>query len=479
MNNTVAYGSAIGPMIDMVQGDRAIDPQMAVALESVDIKNLPKILPSWKMFAFSLQALTRMTYYLLLGFVRYGWMSQKIERSNDEFENLVARFAPVEELPAALENIKGWMKLVMGKFARRYFGGIFLGGFFLTLLGGLLSVRMGKKGEALARKTITGIIDKTGEMAMSINRLASLARKKLRAVDVKALKKLYKKDEEFRSRVEKFMSDFGHRGPGEFDVARLNWREDYTMLYRVITAARDSHEYTIDRKRVVRKILQSAKPYERFMLKVFLPRLEAHIPLRENGKHFYLKSTAKIKDQLSLIAQQLVGQGYMKHVRDIYFLTLRDIERISSGELEKTGILDTITTRKRQWNEYRRAEVPDIIYENGERILTSVKASDILFGEPLSAGKIKARARIIRDFSEVHKLKHGEILVTHHADPGWTPLFTIASGLIIEVGGVICHAAMVARELGMPALSVTGATSLIKNGSIVELDADEGRVILH
>ena len=193
MNNTIAYGSAIGPMLDLVQGDRAIDPQMATALESVDIKNLPKILPSWKMFFFSFQALTRMTYYLLLGFVRYGWMSQKIERSNDEFENLVAHFAPDQELSAAVEKIKIWMKLVMGKFARRYFGGIFLGGFFLTLLGGLLSVRMGKKGEALARKTITGIIDKTGEMAIRMNRLAALARKKLNFVDITTLKRLYKK----------------------------------------------------------------------------------------------------------------------------------------------------------------------------------------------------------------------------------------------------------------------------------------------
>jgi pyruvate,water dikinase len=250
------------------------------------------------------------------------------------------------------------------------------------------------------------------------------------------------------------------------------------MLYRILTAARDSDEYSIDRKRVVKAMLESAKPYERFVLKSFIPRLEAHIPLRENGKHFYLKSTAKMKDQLSVIAQQLVRQGYMKHGRDIYFLALRDIQKISKGELKRIDVMKTINRRKRQWNEYRRAEVPDIIYESGERITTSVKASNILSGEPLSAGKIKARARIIRDFSEVQKLKQGEILVTHHADPGWTPLFTIASGLIIEVGGVICHAAMVARELGIPALSVTGATSLIRNGSIVELDADEGRVIL-
>lgn len=478
VNNTIAYGRAIGPILEFVQGDRAIDPQMATAFESVDIKNLPGILPSSKMFFFSITALTRMTYYLLLGFFRYGWMSRKIARANDELEMLCGDFVPCEDLTAATEKIKDCMRFVLSKFARRYFGGIFLGGFYLTLLGSLLGVRMGKKGEALARKTIIGIIDKTGEMAISINRLATLAQKKLEVVNMMNLKKLYKKDEEFRSRMDNFMSDFGHRGPGEFDVASLNWREDHTMLYRIITAARDSDEYSIDRKRVVKAMLESAKPYERFVLKVFIPRLEAHIPLRENGKHFYLKSTAKMKDQLSVIAQQLVQQGYMKHGRDIYFLALRDIQKISKGELKRIDVMKTINRRKRQWNEYRRAEVPDIIYESGERITTSVKASKILSGEPLSAGKIKARARIIRDFSEVQKLKQGEILVTHHADPGWTPLFTIASGLIIEVGGVICHAAMVARELGIPAISVTGATSLIRNGSIVELDADEGRVIL-
>jgi len=122
--------------------------------------------------------------------------------------------------------------------------------------------------------------------------------------------------------------------------------------------------------------------------------------------------------------------------------------------------------------------VPDIIYESGERITAKVQESNVLCGEPLSSGKVKAKARIIADFSQIHRLKQGEILITHHADPGWTPLFTIASGLIIEVGGVICHAAMVARELGIPALSITGATSLIRNGSIIELDADMGQVVL-
>ena len=74
------------------------------------------------------------------------------------------------------------------------------------------------------------------------------------------------------------------------------------------------------------------------------------------------------------------------------------------------------------------------------------------------------------------KLKKGDILVTHHTDPGWTPLFTICSGVIVEVGGLICHAAMVARELGVPAVVIRGATSVIPDGALIELNADEGRV---
>jgi pyruvate,water dikinase len=125
---------------------------------------------------------------------------------------------------------------------------------------------------------------------------------------------------------------------------------------------------------------------------------------------------------------------------------------------------------------YRRAKPPDIIYESGERISASITESAILSGEPLSYGKIKARARIIKDFNDSSRLKKGEILVTHHTDPGWTPLFIVASGVIIEVGGVICHAAMVARELGIPAVVIRGATALIPEGKVVELDADEGTV---
>jgi phosphohistidine swiveling domain-containing protein len=478
INNTLMYGKPIGPLLDSISGDRAVDPQMATAFRAVDMKNLPRIMSGSRMFVFSITALTRLFYYLTLAFIRYGWMRNKIAKANDGLEAYCADFKPSEDLAAGTDTIRNWMRLVLKKFARKYFGGIFLGAFYLGLLGVILSMRLGKKGEVMARKSITGIIDKTGEMALCITRLAQLARRKISTVTASRLGKLYNEDPEFRTSIDEFMADFGHRGPAEFDIASINWREDHNMLYRIIATARDSR-YGVRREEIINNILDSVRPFERFVLRLFIPRLEAFIPLRENGKHYYLKATAKTKDQLLIIGRQLADNGFIPKQRDIFFLTLHDLEGIIGAHLTKQDVGSRVAQRKKQWHNYQLAEVPDIIYESGERVTSTVQKSDTISGEPLSFGRIKARARIISDFSEVHRLKQGEILVTHHADPGWTPLFTVASGLIVEVGGVICHAAMVARELGLPALSVTGATSLIRDGSIIEVNSDEGMVILH
>lgn len=479
INNTLAYGKVIGPLLDFMGGDNAVDPQMAVAFRSVDINDLPEILPKRKMVAFTFVSLLRLIHYLTLGFVRYGWMRNKIARANEGIDAYYNDFEPSDELKTMTEKTSDWEKLILNRFARKYFGGILLGSFYLALLAFLLSMRLGKKGEALARRAITGIIDKTGEMAISINRLAGLARRKLDAVSVASLRSLYRRDSEFHRNVENFMVNFGHRGPAEFDIASVNWREDYSMLYRVIATARHSAEYSLKREDVIREIITKARPYERFVLKVIIRRLEAFIPLRENGKHYYLKTTARTKDQLLLAGKQLTERKYIGSPRDIFFLTLRDLKRIAEELMSRREVLATVRERKKQWRVYADAEAPDIIYETGVRIKTRVKKANVLVGEPLSSGRVKARARIIKDFSKISRLKQGEILITHHADPGWTPLFTIAAGLVLEVGGVICHAAMVARELGIPAVSITGATSLIVDGSTIELDADEGTVILH
>lgn len=478
MNNTMLYGKSIGPILDALEGSESIDPQMTTAFKAVDSKNLPQPLSTLTMLKFSVVSMMRLTFYLVLSFFRYKSQSKKITDTYEEFKALSNQFEPVEDLVQSRKNMKQWLQLVLGNFCRRYFGGIFLSIFYLIVLSKLLGLKSGKEGEARARKTIIGLLDKTGEMVIALKNLASLARRKTQKVTRSKVKKLYRKDREFKKAFDTFIHDFGHRGPAEFDIASLNWREDYDMVYRLIEAVQDSGKPAIQREAVIEDMLRTAKPFEKFVLKLCIPRIEAFTPLRENGKHIFLQASARMKDQLYLIEKILLTKGYLKQHRDIFFLTLEDIDSIAIDRPNREDIIRLIEMRKREWHAYRQTEAPDIIYESGDRITTAFTSSKVLSGEPLSFGNTKAKARIIRHFSESHKLKKNEILVTHHTDPGWTPLFTTCSGVIIEVGGLICHAAMVARELGIPAIVIKGATVLIPDGTMVELNVDEGCVIL-
>jgi pyruvate,water dikinase len=473
MNNTMSYGKSIGPILDVLEGSEAIDPQMTTAFKAVDSKNLPRPLSTLTMLKFSAVSIFRLTFYTVISFFRHKAQAKKIADAYEVFEVSFSQVKLVDDLILSHKNIK---RLVWGNFTRRYFGGVFLSICYLIILSKLLALRSGKEGEATARKTIVGIIDKTGEMVMALKNLAAVAQRKHKRMTMSGVKKLYKQDKEFKKVFDAFIRDFGHRGPAEFDIASPNWREDYDMVYRLIATSRNTGEQHLQREAMIDDILRSAKPFEKFILELFIPRIEVFTPLRENGKHIFLKVAGRAKDQLLHVEKMLITKGYLKQRRDIFFLTLDDIDTIATDRPNREDILRLVETRKREWHAYRQTEAPDIIYESGERITAAVTASNVLSGEPLSFGRVKARVRIIRDFNESQRLRKGEILVTHHTDPGWTPLFTVAAGVIIEVGGVICHAAMVARELGIPAIVVKGATTIIPDRSMVELDAHDGWV---
>ena len=478
VNNTISYGKSVGPILNFMEGDRSLDPQMAQAFKAVDIKNLRSPIPTFTMLCFSTVALIRMSHYIALGFCRFRWMSAKVKKAHDTLDVIADKLEPANDLATGVNNIREWMEFIAKKFTRRYFGGLFLSIFSLIVLSKLLGIRMGKKGEVLARKTVFGILDRTGEMALTLRDLAARARQKTNKMTLSNLKRLYEKDIEFRDHFDAFIKEFGHRGPAEFDIASINWREDHNMVFSVMTTATDDRSYRIDRKAIVHNIMNDLGSFERCVLRIFVPRIEALMPLRENGKDKYLKVMAKIKDQLFVMERILIRQGYIANSRDIFFLTLEDLDRLLAQRSTKNDILELVKKRKDEWKTYRQAKAPDIVFESGERVFAASEESAVLSGEPLSFGRIKARARVVKNFKDSVRLKEGEILVTHHTDPGWTPLFTIASGVVIEVGVIICHAAMVARELGVPAVVIRNATALIPDGSLVELDADTGKVII-
>jgi pyruvate,water dikinase len=335
---------------------------------------------------------------------------------------------------------------------------------------------MGQAGEALARKAITGLIDKTGEMTIAVEELAATAAERRTRTGIKALKELYTRDAEFKKAFDAFIKDFGHRGPAEFDIASRTYRDDPDIVFAMLEVPRAVKNRTLERQQIIKDLLQSLKPTERTLLRLFLPRLETYVPMREDGKHYYFLQQVKLKEQLLIMSRALIAKGALEQERDIFFLSLDDLAGIVKNTLPPSKTLEFVDSRKKEWEQFRNAPVPDIIYGSGERVIAEIKQTGTLRGEPLSYGVVRAKARIIGDIKEGGRLKGGEIMVTHHSDPGWTPLFTVASGVIVEVGGLICHAAMVARELGIPAVVLKNATRLIPDGSQIELDANLGTV---
>lgn len=198
VNNTISYGKSIGPILDFMEGDKSLDPQMAQAFKAVDIKNLRSPIPTLTMLWFSMVALIRMSHYIALGFCRFRWMSTKVKKAHDALDVIANELEPANDLVTGVKNIREWMEFVTKKFARRYFGGLFLSIFSLVVLGKLLGIRMGKKGEVLARKTVLGILDRTGEMALTLRDLAARARQKTSKMTLSNLKRLYKTDIQLR-----------------------------------------------------------------------------------------------------------------------------------------------------------------------------------------------------------------------------------------------------------------------------------------
>jgi pyruvate,water dikinase len=325
--------------------------------------------------------------------------------------------------------------------------------------------------------TTAGLIDKTGEMVLAIRSLAALARRKLKRVTREKIARLYDRDPEFKRELNTFIHHFGHRGPAEFDIASINWREDYSLVYQLIASSHAS-QITTDRARMLKELLAEQRPMERFFIRLFLPRIEALTPLREDGKHHIFRIMAKVKDQLLVLEKQLLERGFLQKQRDIFYLTLEDLDKLCEGRLSTDAARRLVRERRKEWERYLHADVPDIIFSDGRYVSASSSTSGDLSGTSVSFGTVTGRARIIKDFKDSRRLKKGDILITHHTDPGWTPLFSVASGVIIEVGGVICHAAMVAREFGIPALVLRNATTIINDGQTIQLDANEGRVTI-
>jgi rifampicin phosphotransferase len=287
-----------------------------------------------------------------------------------------------------------------------------------------------------------------------------------------------------------FLRVYGHRGVAEIDLGLPRWSEDPTYILGVLAnylrlddpmlapdvqfrrAARQAEEMVADLTRRARRKGRLRGALVGFLLQ----RARAMAGLREMPKFCIILLFARARALLWPVGEELVRAGRLESAEDIFFVTMPEARAALAG----TNLRSVVRERRTSYeHELKRRHVPRVLLSDGTEPTaeeTLDAADGALRGTPASSGTVTARARVILDPTDAY-LEPGEILVAPSTDPGWTPLFLTASGLVMEMGGAMSHGAVVAREYGIPAVvGVPEATEHISTGQQITVDGSAGRI---
>jgi pyruvate,water dikinase len=296
--------------------------------------------------------------------------------------------------------------------------------------------------------------------------------------------------------VDDFLARYGMRGVGEIDLARPRWREDPTPVIHSLKSylqiapeqapdalfARGaaSAQAAIEQLAgIVRR--QRGGRLKAKVVRFLARRLRMFMGSRESPKFFAIRVMGTARAALLEVGQAFVEDGTIERSDDLFFLTVAELDSLAGGE--ESGWRRLVAERRAVYaREQRRRQVPRVLVSDGRAFYEGVGAqtdsASGLSGSPVSPGVAEGPVHIILD-PRGAQLAPGEILVCPGTDPAWTPLFMAAGGLITEVGGMMTHGSVVAREVGIPAVvGVHMATQRLKNGQRIRMDGSTGEIVV-
>ena len=373
------------------------------------------------------------------------------------------------------------------------------------LLGALLQRFYQADTDEVVAKLISGV---TGNVTMETNKrlwdLAQIARSTpsvaavLRTNDsTQARVLLQNMDEgrEFILAMDRFLEEFGHRDV-YMDILYPTWCDDPEPVFSFIRTYLDADESQSPRRQQERLIREREqltrtvmKDVERGMagrlflapvFKWFLKQTQAHTRERDTMHFEMTRIFPPIRRLMLELGDRWQARGLLEKSEDIFYLEIDEMMAMAKSPLP---VKEKIRARQEAFTYAQHNACPNII-RNGEEIFDAETGSaeigvSGLQGVAGSPGKATGLTRIIKGPDEFTRLKKGEILVAPITNPAWTPLFAVASAVITEVGGILSHGAIVAREYGIPAvMSVPGATKLLRDGQRITVDGNKGWVYL-
>lgn len=410
------------------------------------------------------------------------------------------------------------LKKLSGKDAMNYIQNEILNSLnriFLTLppatqIGMLSQKSLQKKynkyfGESLNIQTLNKSLrgNVTAEMGLAIGDLGDIARKYPEVLNylkrtnnpnfIDKLKR-FNGGPKFYDALTDFLGKYGMRCPGEIDITNERWIENpLSLIPSIISVANaksyGEHKINFDKglkdvEKERNKIISKAKAKGLSKNKIdnldkLIDTFRKGIALREHFKYCLIRIFWIIKKSILKEAAILEDIGIIDEKEDVYYLWFYEIHDVVENKF-KGNLKDTIKSRKEAYIRNGKLNPPRVITSNGELYYGNYVNKDIpsnsLPGIPVSQGVIEGKARVILNPNNAH-FESGEILIAPFTDPGWTTLFISSKALVTEVGGLMTHGAVIAREYGMPAVvGVKNATKLIKTGDRIRVNGFSGYV---
>ena len=294
--------------------------------------------------------------------------------------------------------------------------------------------------------------------------------------------------------IQSFLDRYGMRAVAEIDIGRPRWREDPLPLIQSLSSYlqvadpeagpdRVFQRAAVEAERLaaeyVAQVQQQRGGLRAHVLAAFIRRMRLLAGLREMPKFYLIKLFDLLRAALLDSGRDLTAQGRLERADDIFFVPLDTLRAVAAGD---PADLKVIAARERAAYaaELARPRFPRLLLSTGEAFYEGLSeaGSNDLVGDGVSPGIVEGPVRVVVDPRGV-QLVPGEILVCPATDPGWTPLFLSAGGLVMELGGMMTHGSVVAREYGIPAVvGVHDATRRLQTGQRVRVDGSTGRVAL-
>jgi rifampicin phosphotransferase len=374
------------------------------------------------------------------------------------------------ETPDLLGALEDRRRRVLDEFAPESLKPGFMGGAALAALEGMLASLGGASGRDLARRLVISMEDDiTCRQDCLLHAVAENA-----------------------ASMDDFLEEFGHRGVREMELAQPRWREDPDHLHRIVETIRKSDGRTPDdvlasaqqsrqaaRDELPDRLREWGGSSLREDIEDLAAEARALLPHRENGKHFLMMGYELLRNALCELGRRWEIGG------DVFYLQYHELRAFGEGApggSERDELITLAGRRKLRRRAFAKLNPPTVI---DSRKLEALEQSEdpapargaaTLDGTTIASGVCEGVVRIVADPAGVGDLGRDYVLVCASTDPGWTPLFLNARGLVVERGGVLSHGAIVARDFGIPAVVCENATRLLPDGARVCVDGDRGRV---